>query len=81
MPDSEQYERWVRLVPGRGWGTNAHIAAIEAEAVAAERERIAEAVRGLHVNVPHPERWGATKPLSVHEYRAAVLAIVENRHG
>jgi len=54
------------------------IAAIEAEAVAAERTRIAEAVRGLEGQCHDGEGLGCDSfPCSVNVSRAAVLAIIE----
>ena len=58
----------------------AAIAAIEAEACAAERARIAEAVRGLEGQCHDGEGLGCDSfPCEVNVSRAAVLAIVEGK--
>ncbi len=56
------------------WRPEPHIAAIEAEAVAARNAEIAAAVRALK-----PETLGVKTSVGFYRLRASVLAIIEGR--
>jgi hypothetical protein len=68
---TEAGKRWMQTPAAQiVTGMADAIAAIEAEAVAAERARIAEAVRGM---------WMRQTFLAPSEYEAAVLALIEEK--